>query len=118
MNHLIRIPDRYPLYLNTRIKTKRIIKPNIKPLQVYNDMWLPYLTKDYISNCLRENVRRTNLVTRDILYITTQDSITHKVEEGFVIVPKYTPRYLQKKDENPRIYFLYKVNNHGLFYFK
>ena len=111
---LVRIPDKnYPLYLDLNKKIVRIIKPNTIPLQVFADLWHPYLDKDYIEKCLGEKLERSNWVNRMTYYIVTKDG-----NEGFVPVPKYNPQALFPKTSNPDIYFIYRVNNHGIFYFK
>jgi len=111
---LHRIPDqKYPLYLDTNKQVVRIIKPNTIPLQVFKDLWHPYLSLDYVSKCLGEPIRNSNWVTRMTYFIVTKDG-----KEGFIPIPKYTPKALWKKDSNPDIYFIYKVDSQGVFYFK
>ena len=111
---LRRLPDpKYPLWLNTELKVARIIKPKTTPLQVWKDMWLPELDKEYVENCLHERLRRSNWVNRVVYYVILTNG-----HEGFVPVPKYHPSMIQPKDSNPYIYFIYRVNNHGIFYFK
>ena len=111
---LHRVPDeRYAVYLDTDKQIVRIIKPNTIPLQVFRDLWHKYLDKDYIEKCIGENLRRSNWVTRQVYWIVTKDG-----EEGFIPVPRYTPNAFWRKDSNPDIFFIYKVNNKGIFYFK
>jgi len=111
---LFQVPDpKYKVWLDTSIKSTRIMKPKGLPVQVYRDLWLPKLDKEYIRNCIKEPIKRSNWVNRVIYYVFTNDG-----EEGFVPVPKYAPIAFQRKDRNPPIMFLYKVTNRGLFYFK
>lgn len=111
---LLRIPDKkYRLFFDTDKRIVRIIKPNTMPLQVFKDLWHPYLDKDYISRCIGEPIRSSNWVTRMCYYIVTKDGL-----EGFVPIPRYFPKALFPKDRNPDIYFIYKVCNKGVFYFK
>lgn len=114
MNNLLPVPDpKYKVWYDNSIKTTRIVKPKSFPIQVYRDMWHKKLTKDYIRNCIKEPIRQANYVNRVIYYIFTSDG-----EEGFVPVPKYAPVAFSRKDKNPPIMFLYRVDNTGLYYFK
>ena len=116
--NLIQVPDqRYKVWLDTSLKSIKLAKPNKEILQVFKDTWHPQLDNEYISKCLGEPLRASNLVTRMVYYVTTID-MKGNVKEGFVPLPKYVPQGFRTTTSNPRIHFLYKVNNQGLFYFK
>lgn len=111
---LLRIPDqKYKLFFDTDKQIVRIIKPNTIPLQVFRDLWLPILDKDYIAKCLGEPIKSSNWVTRQVHWVVMKDG-----SEGFVPIPRYYPRALFPKDRNPSIYYIYRVSNQGIFYFK
>lgn len=112
--NLIQVPDqRYKVWLDTSLKSIKLAKPNKEILQVFKDTWHKKLDKEYISKCLGEPLKTSNWVTRVVHYVYTSDG-----EEGFIPVPKYSPLYFHRKDTNPRILYLYKVDNTGLHYFK
>ena len=111
---IFKVPDpHYKIWFDQSLKTTRIIKPNGVPIQVFRDMWLPKLEKEYIRNCIKEPIKNSNWVNRVLYYVFTSDG-----NEGFVPVPKYCPPAFQRKDKNPPIMFLYRVDNTGLYYFK
>lgn len=113
---IIKVPDpNYSnLYFDTELHAVKIIKPNTNPLQVHSDLWHPALPKHYIEKCLRQRIKTSNIVTRVVYYVITNDG-----KEGFIPVPRYCPpAFRQRKDTNPDIHFIYNVNNKGIFYFK
>jgi len=111
---LFKIPDpKYKLFLDTDKHIAKIIKPNTIPLQVFKDLWHSYLSKDYIEKCIGEKLKSSNYITRQVHWVKTIDG-----EEGFIPIPRYAPRAMFKKDANPTIYYIYKVDSQGVFYFK
>lgn len=114
-----RVPDNnYKVWLDTSLKSIRMSKPNKEILQIFKDTWHPILDKEYICKCINQSLAVSNWTDRLVYYVTTIDK-KGNVTEGFIPLPKYIPEaFKTSKTSNPRIHFLYKVSNEGLFYFK
>jgi hypothetical protein len=112
---IVKVPDnKFNIFFNSDIKSIKVIEPRTRPLQVFKDMWHPLIDKQIIRRQLREEIKNSNIVDRVVYYVITNDG-----KEGFIPVPRYCPRaFLNEKNTNPYLHFLYKVDSKGFYYFK